>query len=275
VKRTRQHVIADQGLTRVMRLCADAGWAADRVVSDYGEDLILQTTYGQTVDAFRTLVQVKTTSRCINATGISCRVSVDHALRWVRNAEPVVVVLWHKPTDRGWYAIPADQMTEYQLLLTPAASTRILFDPAAELTPRSLDKLAWRLRLEYFKAQFLAAARADHDAMVAQADGFVTSNYRSRMPIIALNLFRFLNIATDQGLNPQIRPEFACLRHKIQEKERELPRAKRSKRDALDHMAATLCLLVHIQRLTGLGTPIAVAEYGSEALLNVIRSPHV
>jgi hypothetical protein len=273
MKRTRAHVTADQGLTRVMRLCTDAGWAADRVVSDYGEDLIVQTIYGESLDTFRTLVQVKTTNRSVGGAKLSCRVSRDHALRWVRSAEPVVIVLWHKPSERGWYSVPRDRMNEYQLLLSPLKSTEIIFNREAELTIQNLQKLAWELRLGYFKNQLLAVARADHDEVLARADGFDMPNYQSRMRIVLFNLFRFLHIATDDGLNPQIHREFTRVRRKVLEKERNLPRAERSKATDLDQMASILCLLVHIKRLTGVATPIVVAEYASKALLKLIKSP--
>jgi hypothetical protein len=97
----------------VTRACLEMGWAVDRVVSDYGEDLIVQTVQDGIVDTFRTLVQVRSTARRItpSARGPVLRVGSDHALRWSRTAEPVVVVLWHVPSRRGWYAVVQDQIT--------------------------------------------------------------------------------------------------------------------------------------------------------------------
>jgi len=255
-----------------MRVCADAGWAADRVVSDYGEDLIVQTTLDHQVDPFRTLLQVKTTDRILRDGKISCRVRRDHALRWIRNAEPVVVVLWHKASDRGWYSVPRDHLREYDVLLSAAATLEIVFATEAAFTTASIHTLAWELRLGYFKQQLLGADRDDHDELARRADGVGTPTYRSRMPVILLNLFRLLRISSEAGLNPEIRLLFARLRRKIQEKERDLPRSQRSSSQERDNMAATLTVLVQVERVTGRATPTVVAQHASEALMRVLKS---
>jgi len=273
VRRPQQHVTADQGVARVMSVCAEAGWATDRVVSDYGEDLIAQTTCWGDVDPFRTLLQVKSTDRPVATDKkIACRVRREHALRWVRNGEPVIVVLWDNSNDKGWYSLPRDRLNEYDLLLSAATTTEIVFASEAAFMAPALDKLGWELRLGYFKQQLLAAARDDYDELVRRADGVSSLGSNSRLPVVILNLFRLLHITTNRGLNPEIRPLFLKVRRKVQERERaEMLRNDRSSPKELDNMAAILAVLVHIERLTGVATPTVVAQYASEALLKVLK----
>src|SRR5258708_26179385 len=104
-----------------MRVFIDRGWACDRVYSDYGEDLVIQTTMFGQVDPFRTLAQVKT--RKNGGPQKPERGSRHLALRWIPTAEPVLFVVWDPVRNRGCYALPQQILSEYKLL--PSSQTAV------------------------------------------------------------------------------------------------------------------------------------------------------
>jgi hypothetical protein len=97
--RPEQHEIADQGVAGVARVLADAGWACEVVRSDYGEDLICQTSYRGTVDPHRILVQVKSTKRRITNSGLKIKIKKNTLLKWLLDANLVVVCFWSVPDE--------------------------------------------------------------------------------------------------------------------------------------------------------------------------------
>ena len=100
--RSASHRIADRAVSAVTALCNRIGWACEVVVNDYGEDLLVQPTLADRVDNCRLWIQVKGTedvARFETASGLSLPVSFDHAVRWTRSADLVVVALWDVSRD--------------------------------------------------------------------------------------------------------------------------------------------------------------------------------
>jgi hypothetical protein len=268
MQRPHSHVQADIGVANVTTLFAQAGWACDRVMSDYGEDLIVQTTLGGNVDPFRTLVQVKATARMLREPRLKIwRVNRSHALRWVRNADPVLLVVWHVPSGQAWWAIPRDKLEEYALLVSDQRTVAIEFDEHSTLSVDNLKQLAWRLRLDYFKQRILAADRADRDYLFAKELGEpVPPKRASASGTVAFEFLRLVGIITVRGVSSEFRRWFRNGCHKF----RCEPGAEISGADA-DRMAVILCLLVQVNKVTGQGMPRALLDIVSDRLLYLLK----
>ena len=115
-------------MAAVAAVIADAGHAAERVVNDYGEDLLVQTSYAGRMDASRLWFQVKGTASVdryrLKRGGFSISVDLDHELRWSRSADLVVIVLWDVAENVGWYALPEAGQIDPRETLTLGQRTR-------------------------------------------------------------------------------------------------------------------------------------------------------
>lgn len=129
--RPRSHVVGDIALSRVAAICNDLGWTCEAIHKDYGEDLWVQTTVGDIVDHHRIWFQVKGTDnieRYKNKRGvISYVVDVNHAMRWVRSIELVVVVLWDIKADAGYWTLPKDNFTDWDLWDRRIKTVKLVF----------------------------------------------------------------------------------------------------------------------------------------------------
>lgn len=81
-----------------------------------------------------------------NKETFSVRIRGEHALKWIRSAEPVVFIGWFTDHDRGWFAVPSDQLSELDLLGIQSKTVALRIRKSDEVSPDNLDKLAWTLR---------------------------------------------------------------------------------------------------------------------------------
>src|SRR5215475_5345392 len=93
-RRPIQHKIADQGVAEIARILTNAGWACERVQTDYGEDLLCQTSYDGFVDPHRILVQVKSTQRRLSRNIQKIRIKKDTLIKWLSDSNLVIICLW-------------------------------------------------------------------------------------------------------------------------------------------------------------------------------------
>jgi Domain of unknown function (DUF4365) len=159
-----EHVIARQAADAVRSLISDAGHVPEDVTHDYGEDLLVQTSHRGQMDASRMWFQVKGTAKLDRYRakgGFRLPISVDHAVRWVRSLDLVVVALWDVVEKVGWYAIPRDQVDLYGSVTSEQKEITLHFDEADLLSVESVDRLAWRSRLEHYRMLLLAAGDAE------------------------------------------------------------------------------------------------------------------
>ena len=106
-RRTRQHVIADLGVNHVERAVLRCGWAAERVVFDYGIDLYAQvfSDDGFTMP-LRIPIQVKSSDRprrLKNGRSIAVQVEMAHVRAWLRETVPAVLVLYDASADIAYW----------------------------------------------------------------------------------------------------------------------------------------------------------------------------
>src|SRR5690349_14417014 len=95
-KRTRQHVIADLGVNYVERQILMSGHTVERVVYDYGYDLLMFTfdASGYTESGYVGL-QVKATEAVLedSDTLITLPVQRAHLIQWLSERLPVILIV--------------------------------------------------------------------------------------------------------------------------------------------------------------------------------------
>jgi hypothetical protein len=95
-KRTRQHVIAAQSVNYVERFIIDEGHTAERLVNDYGYDLVLYTYdkegYAEEGSIY---LQLKASEKLIES-GDNFVFDLDlrDLARWIREPMPVILILF-------------------------------------------------------------------------------------------------------------------------------------------------------------------------------------
>ena len=153
--RPEQHEIADEGVAEVGRILTKAGWACERVQADYGEDLICQTSFKQTVDLHRILIQVKSTNKKFSRTPPKIRIKRNTILKWLSDSNLVIVCFWSIEDKKALYQIPSDQFQLYDVDLAaqPYYATEFSFDNV--LTEKAVHLLAWKARLRSINLHFL------------------------------------------------------------------------------------------------------------------------
>lgn len=154
-KRTIQHRISDQGVAEVSRILTNAGWACDAVKSDYGEDLVCQTSYDGSVDPFRILVQVKSTQKKPGRLGISLSIKRDSLIKWLSDTNLVILILWSVRTKMALYLVPDDKFSLYDIDLSNQKKFNLVFSTDKILTDESANALAWRSRFRNINRHFL------------------------------------------------------------------------------------------------------------------------
>jgi len=212
-KRTRQHVVGDRASHAVQEIIVRAEFAVETVQNDYGEDLLVQTSHADEIDASRLWFQVKGTEHIArhrrHSGELAYSVPYAHAIKWARSSDPVVVVLWDVPGETGYFARPVEQVDEWNYLQTHRKTTTLLFSPSDRLDVDAVRKLAWASRLKRYELLILAARESEHSRHLSGSDR------RSLSPILALDLLELLGFVEIQGsppsayrVNPIVRKAF-------------------------------------------------------------------
>jgi hypothetical protein len=140
--RTREHVIADLAINHVERQVLLCGYSVERVVHDYGIDLVL-FTYGPTGEVENGLIflQVKATERSTRVSrgqAVSFRVERSDLQHWLHEYHPVILIVYDVSMDTAWWlhVHPAFRLPGFDLFRagkTVAVRLPIsqVFDPAA------------------------------------------------------------------------------------------------------------------------------------------------
>lgn len=271
-ERAKQHIVADQATTAVAALLAEAGHAVERVLNDYGEDLLVQTSHAGQMDASRLWFQVKGTQDIAGhrrkGGGLQISVSKDHAIRWVRSTDLVVIVLWDVVGGTGWFALPRQQIDHWNQVSTARITTTIHFADSDQLTLRAAKRLAWESRIDHYRYLILSARDIDAEA---EEDGRASS----RWVLVALEFINLLGIterrwkeADEHRIRAEFRDTFKRYLEQALEKDDDLEKAT----DA----AAVLTILYSLSEIDlELYLPGSLIEDGAEVLIALlgIRTP--
>jgi hypothetical protein len=189
-------VIGERAAAAVAAVIADAGFAVERVTNDYGEDLMVQTSHAGQIDASRLWFQVKGTEslhRHRRKDGsLRYAVPAGHALKWIRSADPVVLVLWDVANGIGYWSWPANQTSDWQLSGSGATTVNLSFDAHAILDVRAVGTLAWAARLEHYRRLLLHAADVDEE--LNDIAGVQGTSWQDQRPFTTALMTDFLSL---------------------------------------------------------------------------------
>ena len=134
--RTRAHVIADLGVNFVERQILLAGYTADRVLHDYGLDLMMKTfsDAGEVEGGF-VGIQVKSTDHFVTHAGgatAPVRVATADARAWMMEWMPVALVVYDAAADRAFWLDVQEYGREYEIDEDPGGATVTLRVPVTD-----------------------------------------------------------------------------------------------------------------------------------------------
>lgn len=156
------------GTATVAKILADVGHAVETVVNDYGEDLLVQTSHAGQMDASRLWIQVKSTDDIagyrIRSGDLSLSVPFDHAVRWSRSLDLVVVVLCDVNLNEAWYTVPSGQLDEWAGRNNQRRYVTLRFGEHDVLTTRVAKRLAWESRLAHHRHLLLSTRQEEKEA---------------------------------------------------------------------------------------------------------------
>jgi len=108
-RRTREHVLADLSVNHVERLIYRCGWATQRVVADYGIDLLMETFSPEgELDNGIVWFQLKATDSLkplARRPVIPVIMDWRDVLFWLNEDEPGILVIYDGAEDRAWWVL--------------------------------------------------------------------------------------------------------------------------------------------------------------------------
>ncbi len=248
--RPTSHVVADRAIAAVSSICADAGLACERVMNDYGEDLVVQPSFNGIVDPFRLYLQVKGTMKRLRSecTDTRCcvRVGTRHFAKWMNSIDPMIVVLWSVAEGEGcWLHIDYRTPERYT---QNRASVSIELRGQQQFTPSSINRFVWEARLAHYESIVTLCLRYEE-----QEDGGTHGKiWRARAHDAVENFLQQLGIIQDDGLTIEF---LSANREEI-----EIARNHASLPVQSEAVFAMLrAFLRHVQRHCDLGVPCNLA----------------
>lgn len=266
-KRPTQHVIADRAAAAVGAVVADAGFAVETVQSDYGEDLLVQTSLNGEMDASRIWVQVKGTAQiakhCSADGSWTYSVPVEHSRRWRRTADMVIIVLWDVKRGHGRYAISRD-------LDDGAKSAVARFDPSRCFDTVAMVRIGWLARIGRY-CDLLMTAKAS-GAFEQELEGGPPTEAHKRMVGLAIDLLRDLG-ALNKGADDLIRCDRGFRQIIIRRFEELAAREQVAGREEVEaslYSAMTHAVMTRYESVTGeTRMPLVIADPAIAALVAV------
>jgi hypothetical protein len=260
--RSHTHVISDRAVSSVMAIINECGFAVETVHHDYGEDLFVQTKLDTQVDPHRIWIQVKGTedpSRFITKKdGLHLKISEDHAFRWIRSPELVVVVLWDVRANKGWWSLPSTSLSEWSIRVECNVGPRLPFAENAVFNRAAMERLAWFSRIDHYHGLIVKAEAAMADAAHM---GRVHSN---RLLLICFDFLRILDIIQDECICHEFLNDYRnCL-------SKGLPNWDETEDGPVEKGILALLLLTRINDLCKHGLPISIVENCTQLLYEML-----
>lgn len=268
-------------MAAVQKVLADAEFASEVVHHDYGEDLLVQTSHANQLDASRIWLQVKSSASLerhrLKSGSYSYSVPYDHAIRWVRSNDLVVVVLWDVGADVGYFAKPDEQVDQWHWADTGQASTTLRFDPGDVFDVLAAKRLAWEARIaHHFNLLLVAKVAADEvEAEREHEDEEKVDEDSIGFPtLLTLDFLIVLGVVdrVDGGLivSEESRACFSGEIARLLEGEAEPISAGRF--EYLLAKAGIVTLLTRVKAVAhGAGLPATVIHHGVETLLTMLQ----
>lgn len=138
-RRPREHVIADLSLNHLERFILEAGHTIQRVVSDYGYDLMV-TTFDEAgyIEAGAVYIQLKA-SESLTAQGNAFPFDLDvrDYNLWLTEESPVLVVLYDASRRKAYWVCVQDFFRRREREPRPGAKTVRVLVPRRQSVTRS------------------------------------------------------------------------------------------------------------------------------------------
>jgi Domain of unknown function (DUF4365) len=199
IKVHSSHLKANVAVSAFVKKLAEVDILADRITSDYGEDLLLQTQLGNIADTFSIRVQVKYVSlRRDKSDQYSYSLSVRHLWRWVAHADPVLLCLYDRTTGEFLVADPKSHFSLWQLATTDKRSLTIRLADDNKGTPDLLNKLVWDARLRHYSTTIASLENGFHYEVSSnkQAKG---QTRQQEINVLTLSLIKAVGIIKENG----------------------------------------------------------------------------
>lgn len=189
----KTHNIDHQAVTAIQKLCSTKNWATEVVVQDYGEDLLVQTTYQEKIDHFKIWLQVKGTKDIETYRKkdgkIKFQLSYAHIFKWIRSLDNCYVVLWDTTKDYGLYFSPKTDLDELNIYTKTTANITITFNEENIINQGLLHKLEWKSRINHFYS-IIAQAKYEMINPLSKEKKY----YQKLFYIKILHFLNFINI---------------------------------------------------------------------------------
>ncbi|SEA79125.1 protein of unknown function [Pelagibacterium halotolerans] len=244
----------------VSSIFSGAGALSEVVQNDYGEDLIVQTTLGDSADNFTILVQVKGTRKAVSPDGkLRMRFDVNHLFRWAAHIQPVLVCVYSDISEKTYAFSPRSVVSLWEMATSPYDSKTIKLSSGDELDIHSALRFLWDCRIEYYSRML-----AWRIANAPQEYGIENVTYlRKHNSEVSLILFSFLKdtsiVVGDVEFSESFKDKVSNATHSLA-----------ADPDMKPKNAIMLAILGHIESTTNArGIPGQLAEHLTEMVIQI------
>jgi hypothetical protein len=147
-RRTREHILADRSVHHVEGHVLHCGWVIERLIHDYGIDLMLVTFNRQgEVEEGPILLQLKATQRLrlrLNATIFPFRIERADLILWLAERFPVILIVYDAARNVAYWVYVQSYFRRQQgfNVFTAGQSITIHFPLVNVVTPTAIRRFA-------------------------------------------------------------------------------------------------------------------------------------
>jgi hypothetical protein len=243
--------IAVSSITSIWNQC---GFACEVIRQDYGEDLLVQSSHQGSIDYCRIFVQVKGTRNILRflteAGKYRIRISFEHAMKWVRSPDLVVLILWDVKKNFGLWAFPEESLFPLDLLMGHSKTVSLDLDESREFNIDQAMTIGWHARIRHCLKSFNHAIAQETDEQLHEV--VTQKQLPKRVRHTGLIIYEFLRLIggiDENGVNrefiSQIQRAAGNLKISFPQDSPEKLRGK----------ALLLVLLARVQDRSGSGLP--------------------
>lgn len=248
------HRLAQKASIAVSAIFDDAGALSERIVNDYGEDLLVQPQLDDEADAFRIFIQVKGTTLQRSKKGyFRIKLDVDHLRRWASQIEPVIVCVWDYRRKKAFAFSPQERFSLWMLATTKSKSLTVHLRGDDVLDSESAKRLIWECRIWHFSRML---SWFENHLWYASAHGQLRRSGRrlvNEKSIVVLTFLKAIGLLRDDSFDSKFRSAISNGSSNL------------SKHTDLSLRSVfMLALVAHAQDVTGVGLPGNLMENGTE-----------
>lgn len=265
------HRLAHRAVLAVSTILSEVDALTETIKNDYGEDLIVQTSLGDSADNFTLLIQVKGTQRIVRADGImSLSIDIDHLHRWASHGQPVLVCVYNEQSGLIYAFSPRYTISLWEISTSRHKSKTIRLGPGDEFNKKTALRFIWDCRIEHYAR--MLAWRESHQAYAVKMEGYARrQNLAEReLNLITLRFLQDVGVLVGDGVQDEFRrtTENAC---------RSFARTREEGGEAEWEVvdAIALALFGHVDRISGgSGLPAILVERGCRLIGLFFENSH-